>query len=260
MSSRSVSMYEVRIPIEAVKKMSDEDRFAYYLLGHAFNELMSLQKIVGFALPKHDDSRPERVRPEHAQAMLLFRLACGKIWETSQVIRQDKQVSAILRNVILPKMADGFGRLKALNKAINDAPWLSPLRSGMGFHFPSYEKWKEYITPDDSWVDDSVFLGAHSGNTFYDGADSVAQSWMFGQYGLSDVRDAVDPLISQMIDLLREMNTFLEDVLGTLIVEIILGSHVERRLVGKVLGPQHDRVFIPFWTAMLSEKSSIKKF
>lgn len=81
MTSRSIDIYEIRIPLDAVKKLSDEDRFSYYLLGHIFNELMSLQKIVGFALPKHDDVRPARVRPEHAQAMFLFRIASGKIWE-----------------------------------------------------------------------------------------------------------------------------------------------------------------------------------
>jgi hypothetical protein len=52
MTSRSVDMYELRVPLDAVKRLSDEDRFSYYLLGHIFNELMSLQKIVGFALPK----------------------------------------------------------------------------------------------------------------------------------------------------------------------------------------------------------------
>jgi hypothetical protein len=122
----------------------------------------------------------------------------------------------------------------------------------MSFHFPNFDKWKNYINPDDSWVDDHVFLGRQSGNTFYDAADSVAQHWMFDQYGLPNVRDAVDPLISQMIDLLREMNTFLEDVLGILIAEVILDGGGEKKYVGRVLGPQHDLVSIPFWTAMLS--------
>lgn len=58
MTNRTVEMYEIRIPLDAVKKLSDEDRFSYYLLGYIFNELMSLQKLIAFALPKHDDTRP----------------------------------------------------------------------------------------------------------------------------------------------------------------------------------------------------------
>ncbi|HEX6705335.1 MAG TPA: hypothetical protein VF169_11295 [Albitalea sp.] len=254
MTSRAVDMYEIRVPLAVIEKLSDEDRFSYYLLGHIFNELMSLQKIVGFTLPRHEDNRPARVRPEHAQAMLLFRLASAKIWEASQAIRQNKQLATTLRTLVLPKMPGGTVRLKALNAAINAAPWLSPLRNGMGFHFPTFADWKPHVVPDETWVDDSIFLGDQSGNTFYDAADTVAQAWMFGQYGLPTARDAVDPLISQMIELLRDMNTFLEDALGTLIGEVILEGKGTRRLVGKVLSPQHDQVSIPFWTAMTSSK------
>ncbi|MEO8279752.1 MAG: hypothetical protein ABI564_08680 [Ideonella sp.] len=78
MTNRTVEMYALSVPLTAIKKLSDEQRFAYYLLGHIFNELMCLQKLVGFALPKHDDRRPARLRPELGQAMFLFRLASGK--------------------------------------------------------------------------------------------------------------------------------------------------------------------------------------
>jgi len=211
---------------------------------------MSLQKIVSFALPKHEDTRPSRVKPEQAQAMLIFRLASAKIWEASQAIRQNKHLAMTLRNVVLPKMPDGPMRLKALNKSINDAPWLSPLRHGMGFHFPKFEDWRSHIVPDESWVDDYVYLGEKSGNTFYEAADSIGQSWMFSQYGALNLREAVHPLISQMIQLLVEMNTFLEDVLATLIGQIMLEGQGQRRHVGKVLSPQYERVTIPFWISM----------
>jgi hypothetical protein len=250
MSNRAVDMYELTVPLEAVKRLSDEDRFSYYLLGHIFNELMSLQKIVAFALPKHSDTRPARVKPEQGQAMFLFRLACGKIWEASKAMRKSKQLATTLRELVVPKMPDGAERLKALNAALNAAPWLSPMRNGIGFHFPTFERWSSHIVPDDSWVDDQVFLGKQSGNTFYDAADTVAQAWMFGQYGLPNVRDAVDPLISQMIELLGMMNSFLEDALGTFIGEVILTDGAVPQHVGKVLCPAHDRVSIPFWTAM----------
>ena len=93
-------------------------------------------------------------------------------------------------------------------------------------------------------------LGQQSGNTFYDAADSVAQSWMFSQYGAPNVREAIDPLISQMIELLRVMNTFIEDTLGIFMSEIILEGSVNQKHVGKVLAPQYEDVSIPFWTSM----------
>ena len=255
MTNRTVEMYEIRIPLEAVKKLSDEDRFSYYLLGHIFNELMSLQKLIAFALPKHDDTRPARLRPEHAQAMFLFRLASAKIWEAIKAIRENKHLASTLLNLVLPKMSGGRERLKTLNAAVNAAKWLSPMRNGMGFHMPTFEQWRPYLVPDDAWVDDSVFLSDRSGNTFYDAADTIAEAWMFSQYGLPNARDAVEPLIGQMIELLATMNTFLEDALGTLIGEVLLDGADGRRSVGKVSSPDFERVSIPFWTAMKPRKS-----
>ncbi|MEO8279751.1 MAG: hypothetical protein ABI564_08675 [Ideonella sp.] len=104
-------------------------------------------------------------------------------------------------------------------------------------------------------MDDIVFLGDKSGNTYYDAADTVAQAWMFEQYGAIDVRNAGDPLIGQMIDLLRIMNSFLEDALGVFVAEVILEGQATREDVGKVLAPEFERVSIPFWTAMTPRRT-----
>lgn len=253
--SRSVEMYTLSVPLDAIKKLTDEQRFAYYLLGHIFNELICLQKLVSFALPKHDDSRPARLRPELGQAMFLFRLASGKIWEASKAIREAKELATVLRDDVLPHMPDGKERLKNLNLAINNAAWLSPLRNGMGFHFPTFARWRTHVVPDESWVDDLIFLGDKSGNTYYDAADTVAQAWMFEQFGAIDARSAVDPLIGQMIELLRVMNCFLEDALGAFIAEVILDSPATPKPAGKVLAPEFEGVSVPFWTVMPARRS-----
>ncbi len=254
MTSRSIQVNELRIPLDAVKRLSNESRFSYYLLGHIFNELMALQKIVSFALPKHDDHRPARFRAELAQSLFLFRLASGKIWEASNAIRQTRELALTLRELVLPKMEDGPGRLKALNAAVNAASWLSPMRNGMGFHFPKYQDWETHVTPKENWEDDSVFLGAKSGNTFYDASATIAHDWMFSLYGLPDPKDAIDPLVVEMIDLLRVMNSFLEDALGTFIAEVILEGKGQDLPAVKVIAPEFERVSLPFWTWMPDRK------
>lgn len=249
MTSRSIEIRELRVPLEAVKRLSNETRFSYYLLGHIFNELMTLQKIVGFALPKHGDHRPARFHAEVAQAWFLFRLASGKIWEAHKAIN-GKEVAATLRQSVLPRLADGLDRLKAVNKAVNSAAWLSPLRNGMGFHFPTYKDWEAHVTPQEGWEDDLVFLGDKSGNTFYDASATTAHHWMFDLYGLPDPKDAIDPLVGEMIDLLRLMNGFLEDSLATFVSEVLLEGAGQASPTAKVIAPEFDRVSIPFWTWM----------
>lgn len=255
MKSRSVEMYALDVPLKRIKELSDEQRFAYYLLGHIFNELMCLQKLVAFSLPKHNDQRPARFRPEIGQAMFLFRLACGKIWEASRAIRENKELATTLRRDVLPHMSDGKERLKELNAAITGASWLSPLRNGMGFHFPTFERWSNHVVPDESWEDDIIFFGDKTGNTYYDASDAVAQAWMFGQYGITELQNGVSPLIGEMIGLLKTMNSFLEDVIGVFIAEVILRGSMQRKLIGRVLAPEFEQVSIPFWTSMPAKRS-----
>jgi hypothetical protein len=251
MTSRSVQVHELRIPLKAIERLSEEDRFTYYLLGHMFNELMCLQKLVAFALPKHDDVRSARRRPELAQALTLFRLACSKIWEVKLAL-QTKEVSKTLRVLVLPALENGMTRLKALNAELNAAPWLGPLRNGLGFHFPDFKRWKADTTPQTGWVDDVVIFGESSGNTFYEAAETIAEAWMFRECAMFDGEMAPDPdrLIRQMIDLLAAMNSFLEDALGVFIAMVILKDQGRSKPIGKILAPDFGKVAIPFWTSM----------
>jgi hypothetical protein len=256
MTSRAVQFHELRIPLQAIKGLSEEDRFAYYLLGHMFNELMCLQKLVAFALPKHDDVRPALRRPELAQALTLFRLACSKIWEAKLAL-QTKEVSKTLRIVVLPELENGRARLKALNAELNAAPWLGPLRNGLGFHFPDFKQWKADTTPQAGWVDDVVIFGESSGNTFYEAAETIAETWMFRECAMfgGDMAPDPDRLIRQMIDLLAAMNDFLEDALGVFIAVVIMKNQGQSKPSGKIVAPDFEKVSIPFWTSMDPRKA-----
>lgn len=246
MKHRSVEMHELNVPLREVRKLSDGDRYTYYLLGHMFNELMCLQKLVAYSLPKHDDRRPARFHPEFAQTLMLFRIATGKVWEASKTLRSP-QVSTLLLTHVLPKMDGGAKRLDQLNEKVDSAKWLRPLRNGMGFHFPSIDKWKEFVEPQGDWVDDSIFLGSATGNTFYASSESVAQHWMFSLIGVEEKKVAADTMINEMIELLRLMNSFIEDALGTLIAEHLLRGEVPVP-VGTVLAPEFAAFQLPFWT------------
>jgi hypothetical protein len=63
-------MHALSVPLTAIKKLSDEQRFAYYLLGHIFNELMCLQKLVGFTTIFGRNTGPA----PHSTVTLLARL------------------------------------------------------------------------------------------------------------------------------------------------------------------------------------------
>lgn len=254
MSHSSVEMYELKVPVAAIRKLSVEQRYVYYSLGHIFNELMFLQKLVGFAMStmaKHKDQRPARINPEQAQALFLFRLASAKVWEAVDTIRK-REMSIVLRNDIFPHMPDGASRLKALNAIVSGADWLPEVRNGIGFHFPTFHRWKDFVTPTDDWVDDSVYMGSRSGNVFYDGSESVVKNWMFSQKKGMMPKEGVAPLIDEMIELLTATTNLLEDILGTFLTALLLDEKGQGKAkkVGKVQAPQYQAVTLPFWVSM----------
>lgn len=240
---------ELLVPLDDVKRLTEEARFTYYLLGFIFNELNSLQKWISFALPKHDDMRPILREPEMGQALFLFRLACGKIWEAHASLTS-QEVAGVLRQYVLPNMVNGTSRLKSLNSAIGAAPWLPKLRNGLGFHFPRLRDWRPLIQPDESWVADSIYFANQTGNTYYAGSESIAQAWMFGLYGAAHIHEAVDPLIKQMIDLLGQVNSFLEDAIGAFVTDEILSSPQQVKNHGPLEAPRFEEVILPFWTSI----------
>lgn len=246
MTNRRIEIRKVVVPVESVRGLSEEQRFAYYLLGHIFNEIMTLQKVVGFAIPKNDDRRALRRNAEISQMFFMFRLSSSKIYEAQQVLN-GKEMKLSLEELVFPAAPECRTMLKELNQAIGQATWLTRMRNGLGFHFPNFQKWKDYITPDESWVDDVIYLGRESGNTFYDGSASVAAHWMFDKYRDLAIKDAFVPLVDEMIMLLKMINNFVEQALGVMI-DGMLPEEAEAEYAGRILGPEHDRVSLPFWT------------
>jgi hypothetical protein len=245
MTSKSVKIYELRIPLEKISSLTAHHRYAYYLLGQIYNEMMSLQKIIGFAMPKHDDLRPARRNAEISQVFFLFRMAASKIYEAMAAINR-KEVRDTLNGLVFSSSPSLRELLSELNKAVGGADWLSRMRNGMGFHYPKFSAWESYTTPDNNWTDDVVYMGERSGNTFFDSSANVTMHWMFDKYRGYQAAEAVNLLVDEMIDLIKKINEFTNLVVVEIVTKLI--SHEEPTLAGTVIAPEHDKVALPYWT------------
>lgn len=245
MTSRSVKIFELRIPLEQVAALSAHQRYAYYLLGHIFNEMIVLQKIIGFALPKHDDIRPSRRNAEIAQVFFLFRMAASKIYEAKAALNS-KEVQDTLNELVFSHSPHLRDSLRRLNKAVSGATWLSRMRNGMGFHYPKFSDWEAYTTPNDTWIDDVVYFAGHSGNTFFDASASVAMHWMFDKYRDYEATESVDLLVSEIIDLIKQINDFTNTMAAEITARIVAEPKPQSK--GTVISPEHNKVTLPYWT------------
>lgn len=244
MPEHIVEIRKITIPVEIIANLNAQERYAYYILGHIFNELMTLQKLVLVAIPKHDEITAVRNNAEIAQLLLLFRLSGSKIYEFHSTINC-QEVGAALRTLIFPERPDLRDALKSLNKAIDGARWLRRMRNGMGFHNPSFKEWMKYTTPNDEWVDDIIFVGKHSGNTFYDASASVAMHWMFDEYRNIPPQDAFEQLVGELIELMKKLNGVVEEILGTFVTSVLPGAVAQPAAV--VDAPRLECVSLPYW-------------
>lgn len=251
--AKSISVLEVRISIERIRAMSSEQRYTYYLLGFICNELTALRKLTSFALlqARGGDTRPVRTNADMSQVLMLFRIACAKVWEAHQKLHS-KPISHVLRMDVYPEWPTGPELLKRLNKAIADADWLTHIRNTLAFHYPSLTEWEPQITPDDRWVDDLLYLGTETGNTFYDAAESVVKHHMFS--GRADSVEQVVQMVDDMIDLLTLTTDFVEQAVGMLMTVKLIDALPD--------GPKHQlsapsffQMRLPFWTVMPKKKN-----
>lgn len=249
----SVQVIEFRVPIDRVRRLSDAQRYTYYLLGFIFNELMCLRKLISFSLQQRGaDMRPVRLNAETSQILLLFRIACAKLWEV-QLKLNAKEVSSVLRKDVWPHWPDGAGALKAVNAAVSNAEWLPRVRNGLGFHYPTLGQWKAYITPTDDWVDDIIYSGAENGNHFYDASESVAKHHMFG-FEAPMKPEQVKQTIDEMVALLGLVSNVVEESVGVFIANHLLPDDPLDGPVHAISAPKYTEQRIPFWTEMSGAK------
>lgn len=254
MTGKSVEVKEVRIPVDEIRKLSPEQRYAYYLLGLIHNEALALRKLITYCRPAKGDSRPFRRSPELSQALLLFRIACGKLYE-ARLQLNSRIVRNVLVNDVFPAWNEGEGKLRALNKLAASANWLSGLRNKVGFHYPKFEDWLAVTTPDDTWVDDIVYVGEEAGNQFFDGPEALVRNQMFMAVEGESMADQVDTWIRQAVDLLVALSDFSEYAVGYFAIHRLLGGETpEGKTLGKVTAPRLDEVTVPFWTRPASKK------
>ncbi|MGF6648548.1 hypothetical protein [Paraburkholderia sp. GAS82] len=116
----------------------EETRYAVLLLGHIFNEVMTLQKLAIVSIPHPSDPEtPEKIG-RVSRALFLSRMLSGKVHEAKERINKP-EINTFLRERCYPHMPDGKGeRLKrTFNKMIGDCKWLAAARNEHAMHYPS---------------------------------------------------------------------------------------------------------------------------
>jgi hypothetical protein len=246
---------ELRVPLSALKRLTDTQRYFWYLFGQIYNETLCTRKLISFTTPPGSaDRRVFRREAEFSQVFFLFRMACSKVHE-ARVALHSSPISQVLRHDVFPTWRDGEAEFKELNRTLNEAKWLRDFRDSVGFHYPSMKQMLPVITPNDEWGDDLIYLADGGGNMFFAGADAISRAQMFESMNAAKGTAQMEHLVEEMVALVVRLNDFVGHCLGQFMFPRLVPGY-EAKFLGKVLAPHLHEVMVPFWTQQDATRSS----
>lgn len=251
--TKSIFVYGVSIPANEISKLNDEERWAYYLLGYIANELNCLLKLLSHSLNLNSEMERHCHMPELIQSSILFRLAAGKSYEAMLQLRT-KEFRKVYLEVISKHLDRADDRWNEVNKAFNQAKWLSKLRNKVIFHYPSVSDWAAITKPNNDWEDDQMFYSEGARDIFFDASEVIGQNWALMEIGngktvdsKEDAQQRYEKLISTTISLSNLLRSFVMDSLAVFIADHLCKGNPESKSLGSVTAVDVNSINIPTW-------------
>lgn len=254
--NKKLDMHEISISADKVLALTDNERWAYYLMGYITNELNIIVKLLAQTLNKQPDDRAFTHTADMIQSSMLFRLAAGKCHEAMLQLRS-KQFRNVFTNVIAKHCPTANAEWRNLNSKFNSAAWLGKIRNGVIFHYPSPSEWCEITKPDEHWKDDKFYFSKALWSNFSEGSEIIALFWTCvtiangNQPATKDEATKLyDHLVTTTIDILNLMINFLNMSLTVFIDDHMFSGNTPVKNLGTVNCVKASSVKIPFWLYM----------
>ncbi|MDQ7981907.1 hypothetical protein QYH69_32305 [Paraburkholderia sp. SARCC-3016] len=190
---KNEQLTKVTLPKDAWAELDNETQFAILLLGHIFNEIVTLEKLLVATHPHDQQTRIER-SGSVSQSTLLQRILVGKLYEAKASL-SSKIINRFLKDKCFPHMQEGEGEalLKDFHRSIGACQWLPDARNKHSLHYPTMGVWEPLI--NGMRVQKEAFkfiMGSRDGDLLYETADNIANMSFFANAGGGDWKSGVD--------------------------------------------------------------------
>lgn len=136
----TATIYRLALPKSKLAALGETERRLVLVMGHAANELSTLQRLVVFSLqPEWNDEVLDKIAT--GRANVLIRLLAGKAWETVELIRRRVQENRVAVSYVAKMTDEGRGAFDRIRKlwGQDEGAILPALRKFHAFHYPSNE-------------------------------------------------------------------------------------------------------------------------
>jgi hypothetical protein len=194
---------------EKIARLSVEQRFTFFLMGHMFNEIMSLQKLVYRTMAQEDEPITAKIEGSVATSTMLIRLLAGKLMEAGDRLNSAPVGPTLVADYfdLVPNCRD---KLRVINRRLSQSPWFRALRNGHTFHYPGLPEWSDALAagPFDALA---IYIGDFTGNSLMYAADLLANSSMSRLVNATDPMAGLQALMDEVVGVAGLLGEFLQE-------------------------------------------------
>lgn len=206
--SAEIALHKLSLSQKKLSDLDPDERYAFAIAGHVFNETMLLQKLVLISPPpngSHQFIKDASV----GSAIFALRILIGKTEEAMKMLTKDS-VESVLRHKFFT-IVDGLeARWDAANVKYKELPWLGRIRNSRSFHYMNAAQWSPHLLGD-ICQDAYVIVGQTHGNTFFHWQEMAAALPMMKLVNEKEPFEGLATILQEMGALLNDVGSCLAD-------------------------------------------------
>src|SRR5579862_16917 len=176
-SEHDIDVYRVPLAMEGLKRMSNEERALFFLIGYAENQIALMQKLVIF-LTNADYSDQVEQKVAAVQTQIIVRSMIGIIFETWEKLIKARLLPRLESGQLKIKLNErGKTTIAELKNHFGQSSLLSKIRNSFAFHYPNDEymnkAFKAASRSEDLKQEWNWYLANERTNTCYFASDVV---------------------------------------------------------------------------------------
>jgi len=131
-----LQVFRFPVPVDVLKKMSNEERTFFLLMGHAENQIFLMYKMVRFSSNFESEEEITQLTSSN-QTQVLLRLLIAIIYETWVKLIKERFLERA--NVSITLSDNGNKALTELRSHFSSSALLGKIRNSFAFHYPDDE-------------------------------------------------------------------------------------------------------------------------
>jgi hypothetical protein len=242
-----MKIHRIKLTIDVLSKMPDNERTFVLIAGHMHNELAILNKLFAWCLSGQTRTTPTESKVNVLQAGSIARILAGKLHEGWQLMRDAYFGSKLSLELEALLHESTHCSLASLKSYFSSANLIHTVRNSYSFHYSVDEiarHWHEAaLEPDFDFL-----IGNTYGNSFYQASELAVTMAVLNGINPKDKSAALKAFLEEIQNVASLFNDFLSGVM-LVILERALGNDLSAAAVIEDVYPKRglNEINIPFF-------------